>query len=161
MCVCVCDSKSQVAINAITIMKQGGVTARWDWECRDGHSWLGGLSDIGFTPESNCLTRRVLIFFFFLTNCQSWIFGRFHIKTRFLPSLEKSKDIIRLSGYFCVAIASLSTGNVFFLHKPSFLDRAAALICNTYLFLNSEEFSTPELVKEQGPKCGVERIQGT
>ena len=65
VCVCVCDSKSQVAINAITIMKQGGVTARWDWECRDGHSWLGGLSDIGFTPESNCLTRRVLIFFFF------------------------------------------------------------------------------------------------
>lgn len=45
-------------------MNQRGVTAKWDREGRDGHSWLSGLSDIGFTPESNCLTRRVLIFFF-------------------------------------------------------------------------------------------------
>lgn len=51
-------------INAIMIMNQGGVTAKWDREGRDGHSWLSGLSDIGFTPESNCLTCRVLIFFF-------------------------------------------------------------------------------------------------
>lgn len=58
-----CDSKSQVLINAIMIMKQDGMTARWDWKGRDGHSWLSGLSDIGFTPESNCLTHRVLIFF--------------------------------------------------------------------------------------------------
>ena len=36
MCVCMCDNKSQVLINAIMIIKQDGVTARWDWK---GRGW--------------------------------------------------------------------------------------------------------------------------
>ena len=121
MCVCMCDNKSQVLINAIMIIKLDGVTARWDWKGRGWPllaEWPVRYQTYSrkqlFDPES-------LNFFFFLTNCQSWIFGRFHIKTRFLSSLEKSKDIIRRSGYFCVAIVFPSTGNVFSLISLPFL----------------------------------------
>ena len=132
---------------------------RWTWKGRRWPLLVEGSVKYQIYSRKQLFDPQCLKYF--LINCQSCIFGRFHIKTRFLPSPEKSEDIIMLGGYFCMAIVFLSMGNVsLLLHKPSFFDRAFALICNTYLLPNSEEFSTPGLVKQQGSKYSVEWIQG-
>lgn len=65
VCVCVCDNKSQVVINAIMITKQDGVTARWDWKGRGRPLSVEWPVRYQTYPESNCLTQRTLIIFFF------------------------------------------------------------------------------------------------
>lgn len=131
----------------------------------NGQFWLCGVSGIWFTPEENCLIHSVLNRF--LINCQLLIFGRFHIKSRVLPSLKKIrrffKDSLKKSEDTVFLYGSNFPSNgkcLSFLHKPPFPSRAAALICITGQLLNSEEFSSPALVKDQVPRYGVEWIQG-
>lgn len=149
LCVCLIINKCQVVISAIIIIKQDDVIRRWDWK---GRRWPL-LVEWSFTYQ--IYPRRTMYdpqcFKYFNINCQSLIFGRFHVKSKFLRSLEKSEDIIMLSGYFCMETVFFSMGNVFpLLHNSPFPNRAAALIYNTCLLLNSEKFSNSRLVKEQG-----------
>lgn len=62
-----------------------------------------------------------------------------------------------MSGCFCMATVFLSVGNASpLLHKPPLFNRAAVLVCDSCLLLNSKEFPTPGLVKEQEPRNSVE-----
>ena len=92
LCMCQVIDKCQIVISVIIIIKHDDAIRRWDWR---GRRWPL-LVEWSFTYQ--IYSRRKLFdpqcFKYFNTNCQSLIFGRFHIKSKFLLSLEKSEDII-------------------------------------------------------------------